>query len=68
MDFHPESKRMQLKSLHPGVTLEQVQTETGFELSPPAGAVPETITPTDTELEVLRTEVDPTGMRRGEFV
>jgi glutaconate CoA-transferase subunit B len=68
MDFHPESKKMQLKSLHPGVTLEQVQTETGFELSPPAGAVPETITPTDTELEVLRTEVDPTGMRRREFV
>jgi len=32
LDFHPESKRMRLISLHPGKTLEEVRTATGFEL------------------------------------
>jgi glutaconate CoA-transferase subunit B len=68
MDFHPDSKRMRLKSLHPGVTVGQVQSETGFELEVPAGTVPETAPPTDQELHILRREVDPTGMRRREFV
>ena len=68
MDFHPESKRMRLKSVHPGVSVEQVQRETGFELLPATTAVPETTPPTDAELHVLRTEVDPTRMRLREFV
>lgn len=68
MDFHPETKRMQLKSLHRGVSFEQVQAETGFELAEPSGSVPETVAPTDAELRVLRTEVDPTSMRLREFI
>ena len=32
-DFHPDSKRMQIRSLHPGVTAEQVIEATGFELA-----------------------------------
>src|SRR5437667_40217 len=32
LDFHPETKRMRVKSLHPGKTLEQVRAATGFEL------------------------------------
>ncbi len=32
LDFHPDTKRMRVKSLHPGKTLEQVRAATGFEL------------------------------------
>ena len=32
MDFEPESKRMRLRTVHPGVTVEQVQEATGFPL------------------------------------
>ena len=40
LDFHPESKRMRLRSVHPGMTVEQVQEATGFELLLPDGDVP----------------------------
>ena len=66
-DFDPESKRMRIRSVHPGATVEQVVQATGFELAPPAGAVPETDPPTDEELRILREEVDPTGARLREF-
>jgi glutaconate CoA-transferase, subunit B len=36
LDFDPASKRMRLHSLHPGVTVEQVQQNTGFDLFIPA--------------------------------
>lgn len=67
MDFEPESKSMRLKSLHPGVTAEQVQKATGFELLFPPGEIPETAAPTQDELRILREKIDPTGMRRWEF-
>jgi glutaconate CoA-transferase subunit B len=58
LDFEPESKRMRLKSLLPGITVEKVIQETGFEL-----LFHEKITtekePTKEELRVLREEVDP---------
>ena len=60
MDFESESKRMRLKSLNPGVTLEQVMENTGFELIIPAN-IPETKPPTDEELRILRNEIDPEG-------
>jgi glutaconate CoA-transferase, subunit B len=63
MDFDPDTKRMRLKSVHPGVTVGEVQSATGFELVIP-DEVPETPLPTDEELEVLRTRVDPTGALR----
>lgn len=53
MDFEDESKRMRLKSVHPGVTVEQVVQNTGFELIVPP-SVPTTEPPTDVELDVLR--------------
>ena len=40
LDFHPESKRMRLRSVHPGTTVEQVQEATGFESAPGAGTEP----------------------------
>lgn len=63
MDFEPKSKRLRLKSLHPGITLEQVIENTGFELIIPE-KVPQTDSPTEEELEILRSRVDPEGLLR----
>jgi acyl CoA:acetate/3-ketoacid CoA transferase beta subunit len=61
-DFEPETKRMRIKSLHPGVTPELAQLATGFELLKPAGEIPVTPVPTKEILEILRKEVDPGGV------
>lgn len=66
-DFEPTSKRMRIKSLHPGVTADQVREATGFEIAPSDGEIPLTAQPSAEELHILRTEVDPTGARRREF-
>jgi glutaconate CoA-transferase subunit B len=63
LDFDDESKRMRLKSVHRGVTVEQVLRETGFAPVIPS-TVPETSAPSAAELEALRTRVDPTGRLR----
>ncbi len=63
MDFSEDEKRMRLRSVHPGVSVDQVVAQTGFELLVP-DRVPTTETPTDEELHVLRTRVDPTGTLR----
>jgi glutaconate CoA-transferase subunit B len=67
MDFHPVSKQMRLKSVHPGITVEQVQEATGFELLLPDGAVPETRPPSAAQVELIRTKIDPDGMTRREL-
>ena len=67
LDFHPETKRMRLKSVHPGVTIEQVQDATGFELLMPEGALRETARPTPGELRLIREVIDPDGVRRSGF-
>jgi glutaconate CoA-transferase, subunit B len=66
MDFEPRSKRMRLRSVHPGVTVEQVIEATGFELVID-GEVPETEPPTAEEVRLIREEIDPAGARRREF-
>ncbi len=60
MGFHPVTKRMQVESLHPGVTREDVIANTGFEMlfCEPLLVTPE---PTNEQLEILRTAVDPQG-------
>jgi glutaconate CoA-transferase, subunit B len=58
MGYHPETCRMQVLSLHPGVELEQVKQATGFPLEI-AGQLEQAPPPSNTELEILRTEVDP---------
>jgi glutaconate CoA-transferase subunit B len=58
LDFDPATKRMRVLSLHPGKTLEQVKAATGFEL-PVADGLTETPPPTEFQLTVLRTQVDP---------
>lgn len=60
MGFDKESCRMQVESLHPEVTLEQVQDNTGFELLANS-KIEETKPPSKTELEILREQVDPHG-------
>jgi acyl CoA:acetate/3-ketoacid CoA transferase beta subunit len=61
-DFEPESKRMRIKSLHPGVSPELAQLATGFELMKPSGEIPVTPVPTKDIIEILRKEVDPRGV------
>ncbi len=57
LDFDEETRRMRIDSLHPGVTVDQVQENTGFELLVPA-EVGATEPPTGEELAVLR-QIDP---------
>ncbi len=59
MGFDVETCLMNIHSLHPGVTLSQVQAATGFELLPACDPLPETPLPSDQQLEVLREKVDP---------
>ena len=63
MDFEEKTKRMRLKSVHPGVSVEDVKSNTGFELIVPDD-VPETEPPTREELEILRTRIDRDGILR----
>ena len=56
-DFEPVSKRMRVKSISPGVTLDQIRDNTGFDLVV-EGTPPSTVAPTAMELELLRTRVD----------
>jgi glutaconate CoA-transferase subunit B len=63
LDFEERSKRMRLRSVHPGVPVDEVRARTGFELIVPA-TVPETPSPTDEELSILRRRVDPQGLLR----
>ena len=63
-DFSPGNMRLRLHSLHPGVTVDQVVENTGFQFEIP-DRVRETQPPTDLELDVLRNRVDPEGMLRG---
>jgi glutaconate CoA-transferase subunit B len=57
MGYHPGSKRMMLLQTQPGITVEQVLANTGFELLV-ADRVTENPPPTEQELRVLRAEVD----------
>jgi glutaconate CoA-transferase subunit B len=58
LGFHPETKRMMLLGLQPGVTVEDVLEHTGFELVV-AEEVGANEPPTAEELRILREEVDP---------
>ena len=58
LDFHPESRRMRVVSLHPGVSFEAVQQNTGFPLLK-VDTVTVTKPPAPGELAILRDEVDP---------
>ena len=63
MDFEEETKRMRLKFVHPGVTVDKVLENTGFDLIVPE-RVERTPEPTDEEIQLLRTRIDPKGVLR----
>ncbi len=58
LGYHEVTRRMEVLSLHPGVDLEQVQANTGFELGT-CGRPAITPPPSELELRLLREEVDP---------
>ncbi|UZE47862.1 3-oxoadipate--succinyl-CoA transferase subunit B [Rhodopseudomonas sp. P2A-2r] len=62
-DFEPRSKAMRVRSVHPGVTLEQIHEATAFDLIVD-GTPPVTDMPTVEELRILRQVVD----RRGDLL
>lgn len=64
-DFETPDGAMRLRSLHPGVSLEDVQKNTGFELVIP-DTIPETRAPTQAEVTLMRTVIDPSGLGRKE--
>ena len=64
MDFHPDSKRMRLLSVHPGHSVEEVQAATGFELLLPEDGVAETRAPSKEQVRLIGTVIDPDGMRK----
>ena len=57
LDFDQQSRAMWLRALHPGVTVAQVQEQTGFELVIP-DVIETTQPPTDDELALVRS-LDP---------
>ncbi|MFC8430929.1 CoA-transferase subunit beta [Streptomyces sp. NPDC057253] len=64
-DFDTPDRTMRLRSLHPGVTVEQVQEATGFALTVPA-EVPYTREPDADELRLIREVLDPGNVRARE--
>ena len=60
-NFESAEREMQLVSLYPGVTLEQVQAEMGWQVRL-AETLSEAIPPTNEELQLIRVQLDPTGM------
>ncbi|MGH2542580.1 MAG: CoA-transferase, partial [Ardenticatenaceae bacterium] len=62
-DFENPVREMQLVSLHPGVTVEQVRSEIGWGIRL-AREIGETLAPTEEELWLIRDELDPEGMYR----
>lgn len=60
MDFDPETKRIRLATIHPGVTIQQIVENSGFDIILPKSA-PTTELPTQEELTLLRA-IDPNGI------
>src|SRR5690348_4827304 len=63
-DVRGPDDTVRLVSVHPGVTVEEVQAATGFELAlPDGGEVPTTREPDAGELVIIREVLDPKGLR-----
>ncbi len=58
LGFHEQTRRMEVLSLHPGVTLEQVRQATAFDLGV-REPLATTVAPSAEDLRLLREEVDP---------
>ena len=62
--FDPESKRMRLESIHPGITLEEVLANMNFQPIVP-DHLPITEPPTAEQIRLIREEIDPKRMYAG---
>jgi len=67
LDFDEKTKKMRVKSIHPGVDLERIKNSTGFDLII-AENLKTTEPPTINELRLLREKVDPLGIRKLEVL
>jgi acyl CoA:acetate/3-ketoacid CoA transferase beta subunit len=65
LDFEGPGGAMRLRSVHPGVSVDEVQANTGFELSV-VDDVPESRAPTADELSLIGEVLDPRGLRNSE--
>jgi glutaconate CoA-transferase, subunit B len=61
MGYDAVTKRMCVESLHPGVTADDIRNNTGFEILF-VDNLTITSEPTNEELQILRSEVDPLGL------
>src|SRR6266545_8209865 len=59
--FDEQTHRMQLVSIHPGVSHDELRDATGFELDIPPNC-PITLPPSNEEVRLIREELDPKGM------
>ncbi|WP_019872466.1 CoA-transferase subunit beta [Salinispora oceanensis] len=66
LDFQSPDRGMRLRSVHPGVSVDEVVAATGFPLQLP-DHVPETRSPSDRELRLIRDQLDPAGLRDHEL-
>jgi acyl CoA:acetate/3-ketoacid CoA transferase beta subunit len=66
LDFETPDHAMRLRSVHPGVTVDDVVAATGFALAVPSD-VPVTRAPTADELSLIRDVLDPQGLAKKEL-
>ena len=64
-DFETPERSMRLVSVHPGVSVAEVERATGFPLAKD-GDVPETRAPSEAELRLIREVIDPEAARERE--
>lgn len=57
---HDDDQPFAIESVHGGATVDEVVAATGFELTVPV-EVPQTASPTDQQLQLLREQIDPFG-------
>jgi len=62
--FDEETKRLKLISLHPGISIDDVRENSGFEIIIP-NKVETSPEPTEEQLRILRKEIDPVGIVLG---
>lgn len=63
MDFEEQTKALRLKYLHPGVTVEEVQDSTGFDLILP-DRIEQTPLPSQADIDLIRERIDINSMLR----
>ncbi|MCU7728018.1 CoA-transferase [Actinoplanes sp. KI2] len=66
LDFATPDRSMRLRSVHPGVSVAEVEAATGFALTIPAD-VPTTRQPTAAEMKAMAERLDPEGLREKEI-